>query len=123
MNRQMTSYLIIVVLLIVIYCLWNQKNETCKIYWFYKTDCVKCNEMKPEWVLVEDKLSNTSINLTRINADEPRNKKMLTNFKIETTPYIVKVFPNGTRDVYSGRYKYADIIEWVYEASYDCLLG
>ena len=55
-----------------------------------------------------------------ICANEPQNKKMRANFKIETVPHIVKVFPDGTRSVYKGKRKCNDIIEWAYETTYDC---
>jgi glutaredoxin len=116
----MNTYLIIISLLVVIYYMWNQTIETCKIYWFYKDGCKYCKEMENEWELVENKLLSTSIKMIRIDANEPRNKKMRANFKIQTVPHIVKVFPNGTRSVYKGVRKFVDITEWAYDTTYDC---
>lgn len=116
----MKTYLIICTLLIIIYYLWNQTNESCKIYWFYKDTCDYCKEMKTEWELIENKLSGTTIKIISIDANEPKNKKMRKNFNISTVPHIVKVFPDGTRCVYKGVRKCDDIIEWAYETTYDC---
>jgi len=76
--------------------------------------------MENDWEMAENKLLSTSIKMIRIDANEPQNKKMKANFKIETVPHIVKVFPNGTRSVYKGKRKCNDIIEWAYETTYDC---
>ena len=116
----MNIYLLIGALLVVVYYLWNQTIETCKIYWFHKTECKFCNEMEHEWGLVENKLRNTSIKIIRIDVNEPQNKKMRANFKIDTVPHIVKVFPDGTRSVYKGNRTCSDITEWAYETTYDC---
>ena len=116
----MNTYLIIVVLIFAVYYLWNQTNETCKIYWFHKNECKYCKEMENDWEMAENKLLSTSIKMIRIDANEPQNKKMRANFNIETVPHIVKVFPDGTRSVYKGKRKCNDIIEWAYETTYDC---
>jgi hypothetical protein len=115
----MKTYLIIGALILVIYYLWNQNSETCKIYWFHKNECKNCTEMKNDWEMAEKKLQSTSIKMISIDANEPQNKKMRANFKIDTVPHIVKVFSDGTRSVYKGVRKCDDILEWAYETTCD----
>ena len=100
--------------------MWNRPVESCKIYWFYKDDCEYCKEMEGEWSKVESKLNNPSINLIKVDSNEPKNKKMHKNFNIQPVPHIVKVFPEGTRCVYKGSRKCDDILEWAYETTFDC---
>ena len=111
----MKTYCIIVVLLIIIYCLWNQANEKCKIYLFYKPDCDKCKDLKLDWEKIENKLKSTTINPIRINISEPENIKLKKNFNIEKVPSVVKVFNNGIRNVFKGTNNYDDIMEWIYK--------
>ena len=111
----MKTYCIIVVLLIIIYYLWNQTNETCKIYLFYKPDCTKCKDLNIDWEKIENKLKNTTISPIRINISEPENIKLKKNFNIEKVPSLVKVFNNGIRNVFNGNNNYNDIMEWIYK--------
>jgi hypothetical protein len=111
----MKTYCIIVVLLIVIYYLWNQTNETCKIYLFYKPDCDKCKDLKLDWAKIENKLKNTTLSPIQINISEPENIKLKKNFNIEKVPSVVKVFNNGIRIVFNGNNNYNDIMEWIYK--------
>jgi len=114
----MKIYLFIIVLLVIIYNLWTQSNETCKIYWFHKPGCPACKSMANEWKLVEDALRSSSIKTMRIDISNPKYNKMTINFNIESVPCIVKVFPEGTRCVYTGDRKCNNIVEWAYELSY-----
>ena len=111
----MKTYCIIVVLLIIIYYLWNQTSEKCKIYLFYKPDCTKCKDLNIDWAKIENKLKNTTISPIQINISEPENIKLKKNFNIEKVPSLVKVFNNGIRNVFNGNNNYNDIMEWIYK--------
>ena len=111
----MKTYVIIIVLIGIIYYLWNPHVETCKIYLFHKPSCKYCKEIEPEWVKLENKLKNTSLTPIRIDINEPENIKLKKNFKVETVPHIVKVFNNGIRNKFKGTNTYDDIIEWIYK--------
>lgn len=113
----MYVYLVVIILLVVIYYLWNKSNNL-KVYWFHKPDCKYCKEMLDEWEKVEDKLYGSGIAYKRIDITEPRYKKIKDNFNFKTVPHIVKINSNGTRDVFNGKRKCDDIIAWIYE-NYD----
>jgi hypothetical protein len=110
----MYIYLLVVVLLVLVYYLWNQSNNL-KVYYFMKPECKYCNEMADEWKTVENKLSGSGITCKRIDITEPRYKKIKDNFNFKTVPHIVKINNNGIRDVFDGNRKSDEIITWIYE--------
>jgi protein disulfide-isomerase A1 len=110
----MYCYLLIVVLIIAVYYLYN-KAYGLKVYWFYRPDCGHCTKMEPEWNYLEKKLSSTSINYRRIDINDPKNKKIGDNFDVVGVPHIVKVDYEGRRHVYEGHRKCDDILAWLYD--------
>jgi len=107
-------YGIIIVLLVLIYYLYNNK-ESQKVYWFYKPGCPYCDEMESEWENVEKKLQGSCITLRRINTADPKHGTVKKNFDIDTVPQIIKIKSNGMRYKYEGERKTDDIISWIHE--------
>jgi|SaaInlV_165m_DNA_1040744.scaffolds.fasta_scaffold36089_3 thiol-disulfide isomerase/thioredoxin len=110
-------YLCIVILLCVIYYLYNNNKpvkQSLKVYWFYKPGCPHCDEMKEEWVAVEKKLSGSLIDVIKINTSDSKYDSFKKNFKVSTVPQITKVKPNGLRYNFNGKRKAEDIVGWIY---------
>jgi hypothetical protein len=100
--------------MVAVYYLYT-KSYGLKVYWFHRPDCGHCTKMEPEWRDLERKLNTTSINYRRIDINEPKNKKISTNFDVVGVPHIVKVDCDGIRNVYNGPRKCNDILAWLYE--------
>jgi len=108
-------YIILILILIsIIYFQYNQ-TDVIKIYLFYPDES-KYNELKDEFDSVESKLSG--FKLIKIDCDDPKNKKFKRNFKVKGM-CLVKVFTNGSRSTYDGKYNSSDILEWVYDTAID----
>lgn len=114
----MYIYLFIVVLIGLVYYLWNQKVGV-KVYWFHSPNCPHCTEMEDEWNDVEKKLCGSGIVAKRIDTSDPKYNKLKKNFKVTGVPSIIKVKPNGIRVKYDGNRKTENIIEWIYEDDND----
>jgi hypothetical protein len=113
----MYCYLLVIVLIMAVYCLYN-KAYGLKVYWFNRPDCGHCTEMEPEWGALEKKLNSGVLvpnTCTRININDPKNKKISKNFDVEGVPHIVKVDCDGCRHVYSGPRKCDDMLAWIYD--------
>ena len=110
----MYIYLFVVILLLIIYYLWNQTTDL-KVYWFHNPKCEHCKEMKDEWKKIEDKLCGTGIKYKLIDITDPKYKKIKDNFNFTTVPHIVKINANGTRDVFKGKRTYDEMIAWIYD--------
>ena len=108
-----TLYLVIVVLIALVYYLFNNKSNL-KVYWFHRPGCPHCDNMEDEWAGVETKLQG-SIETKRIDISDPKYAIIKKNFNIETVPQIIKIKSNGLRINYEGARKTKDILEWVYE--------
>ena len=110
----MYIYLLIIVLFIIIYYLYNQTKDLT-VYWFHKPNCKFCIEMEDEWKKVENNLLGSGIKYKRIDITNPKYKNLKDNFNIKTVPHIVKINADGTREIFKGDRKCNDIVAWIYE--------
>jgi glutaredoxin len=113
-NLLKNKYVCGLVLIGIIYYLWNQ-NKSLKIYYFMRDDCKYCIEMKDAWDKVELKLQNSRILCKKININEPKYKNIKDNFNFKTVPHIVKIYNDGTRNVFEGERTGDEIIAWAYK--------
>ena len=113
-NLITNKYVWFLLLIGIIYYLWNQ-NECLKVYYFMRDDCKFCKEMKDEWSKVETEIQNTKILCKKININDAKYKNIKDNFNFKTVPHIVKIYNDGTRDVFEGDRTSTEIIAWIYK--------
>lgn len=90
-------------------CYMNS-GPSVKITWFYRDSCGYCVKMKDEWAKF-DSLAPPSISLTKVDIANPKNARLVKEYKVSGVPHIVKE-KCGRREVYSGPRTTEHFLEW-----------
>ena len=87
------------------------------VYMFYGDGCGFCTEMKPQWEIVKEKINDEKMGmgyvLYDINIADPKYKELVSKYKVQGVPYIVKVNTSDKSDVFTGPRKFKEIKEWI----------
>ena len=117
----MLYYIIAIVVILILYNYYDtgrfegykNLNKTV-IYWFHRPSCPHCVKMEGEWnKLTKSGLSDTTFELIDVNTADEKNNVLAADYGVESVPHIVKVLPNGKREVYNGSRTATAMKEWV----------
>lgn len=90
----------IIIVLVVILLLVAKKAYVPTVVLFHRTTCGACQSLKPEWSSY--KSGEWVYNIREVDGDDKNNSALLSNFDVKTVPSIWKVYPDGSRFMYTG---------------------
>ena len=105
---------IIIILIGILWYTYKIQNSVT-VYFFQRPDCTYCNKMKDEWNEVTKSLRFSGISIKNIDINNPKHSKLHDNFEVKSVPHVVKLYPNGIRDIYNGDRNKYDILKWIYD--------